>query len=90
MPVLCHIPGGPSECMHLELVEVLYLGYQVVLQVQDLEMWADLAQQLDLLDAVLVQGNLLQRRHHALIVLGTLRRGGSSKREELSRPSPRV
>jgi hypothetical protein len=57
---------------HLELVQVLNLGDQVVLEVEDAQPRAQLAQQLDALDVLLVERNLLQRRQQALVVLGAL------------------
>jgi hypothetical protein len=51
----------PSKgCPHLELVEVLYLADEVVLQVQYPQLGAQLTQQLDGLNVLLVQGHLLQ------------------------------
>ena len=70
---------------HLELVKVLYLANEVVLQIKDLEVGAHLAQQFNLLDTVLVQCDLFQRRYHALIVLGALRSRGEKNVQRAAR-----
>ena len=53
-------------------MQPLNAAYHVALQVQDAQPRAQAPQQLDALDALLVQGHLLQRAQQALVVLGTL------------------
>ncbi len=62
--------GAPAPRACLEPVEPLDLADEVVLEVQDAQVAAQLVQQLDALDALLVQRNLLQRRQPAVVVLG--------------------
>lgn len=62
-----------DERAYLELVQVLYLGDQVVLEVEYAQPRAQVAQELNPLNALLVQGHLLQRRQQPLVVLRTLR-----------------
>jgi hypothetical protein len=62
--------AGPVP--YLELVQVLEPADQVVLQVQDLELGAEAAEQLDALEVELVQRHLLERGQEAVVVLGAL------------------
>ena len=61
------MPSTPTP--HLEPVQLLNPADEVVLQVEDAQMAAQLVDQLDALDALLVQSNLLQRRQAAVVVL---------------------
>lgn len=45
---------------HLELMQIAKPAYEVILQVQDLEVWTDLPECLNLFNVLLVQGDLLQ------------------------------
>ncbi len=58
--------------MHLQLVKVFYPSYEVVLQIKDLEVGAHVAQQLNLLNVLLMEGHLLQAEYQPLIVLRPL------------------
>lgn len=53
-------------------MQVLDLWDEVVLQVQDAQAGAQLPQQLDRFNVLLVEGHLLKRRQQALVMLGTL------------------
>ena len=53
-------------------MQVLDFADQVILQVEDLQVGAELPQRLNLLQILLVQCYLLQRGNHPLIVLRTL------------------
>ena len=65
--------SSPAPPTHLELVQVLEPADQVVLQVQDLELGAEAAEQLDALEVELVQRHLFECGQEAVVVLGALR-----------------
>lgn len=66
----------------LQPMQVLNLPDQVVLQVQDAQVPADVAEQLNALDALLVERHLLQRSNHALVVFRPLRGRGDARMRE--------
>lgn len=77
---LCNIVHCQVEILQLlELMQVLNFWDEVVLQVQDAQPWAQVAEQLYALDTLLMQSHLFQCRQHKLVVLRALRDGIDSQ-----------
>jgi len=58
--------------VYLEVVNILDLADHIILQVEDLQLPADMPNYFDLLKALPLQGDLLQRGEHSVVVFCSL------------------